>query len=158
MPKTLFLVMLAAALTAASWITPLAASGTERSASPGGASVGFANLEDGDVVPPGYTVRFTISGMGIAPAGVEIENTGHFHLLIDLETLPEMDAVLPATANILHFGKGQAETRLDLPEGPHTLRVLLADHRHVPHEPPVISDPVRITISADAPVADDSAN
>lgn len=129
---------------------------TQRSSSPEGAAVGFANLSDGDVVPPGFTVRFTVSGMGIAPAGVDVENTGHFHLLIDLEALPDMDAPLPATAQILHFGKGQSETQLDLAEGPHTLRVMLADYLHVPHDPPVVSDPIRITVSADAPaVADD---
>jgi hypothetical protein len=130
------------------------AEGIARSPSPAGAKVGFANLADGDVVPPGYTVRFTVTGMGIAPAGVDIENTGHFHLLIDLTELPPMDAPLPATPQLLHFGKGQAETTLDLPEGPHTLRVLLADHRHVPHDPPVISAPVQITVSAAAAAAE----
>jgi hypothetical protein len=135
-----------------------AAADFTRSPSPNGASVGFANLADGDVVPPGFIVRFTISGMGIAPAGVEVENTGHFHLLIDLETLPDMNGPLPATPQILHFGKGQSETKLDLAEGPHTLRVMLADHLHVPHDPPVISDPIRITVAADAPVVEDDVN
>ena len=133
-----------------------AAAELARSVSPDGATVGFANLADGDVVPPGFTVRFSVSGMGIAPAGVDIENTGHFHLLIDLEELPDMSGPLPATPQILHFGKGQSEAQLDLAEGPHTLRVLLADYLHVPHDPPVISDPVRITVSADAPVDADA--
>ena len=129
-----------------------------RSLSPDGATVGFANLSDGDVVPPGFTARFTISGMGIAPAGVDVENTGHFHLLIDLEEMPDMSGPLPATPQILHFGKGQSEVQLDLAEGPHTLRVMLADYLHVPHDPPVISDPVRITVAADAQVVEDDAN
>jgi len=134
-----------------------AAADVVRSPSPDGATVGFANLADGDVVPPGFTVRFTVSGMGIAPAGVDIENTGHFHLLIDLDELPDMNAPLPATPQILHFGKGQSEAQLDLAEGPHTLRVMLADYLHVPHDPPVVSEPVRITVSSDAPaVADDA--
>lgn len=124
-----------------------------RSSSPNDATVGFANLADGDVVPPGYTVRFSISGMGVAPAGVDIENTGHFHLLIDLDELPDLGGPLPATPHIVHFGKGQTETRLDLPEGEHTLQVLLADHLHVPHDPPVISEPIRITVSTAAPDA-----
>lgn len=136
----------------------LSAAGTARSPSPDGAAVAFANLEDGDVVPPGYTVRFTVSGMGIAPAGVSIENTGHFHLLIDLAELPAMDGPLPATPNILHFGKGQAEAALDLPEGEHTLQLLLADHAHVPHDPPVLSEPVRITVEAGAPAPDEHRN
>jgi hypothetical protein len=136
----------------------VAAAGFTRSPSPSGATVGFANLADGDVVSPGFTVRFTISGMGIAPAGVEVENTGHFHLLIDLETLPDMDGPLPATPQILHFCQGQSEAKLDLAEGPHTLRVMLADHLHVPHDPPVISDPIRITVAANAPLVEDDVN
>jgi hypothetical protein len=132
---------------------PVALADTERSPSPDGATVGFANLADGDVVPPDFTLQFTISGMGIAPAGVAIENTGHFHLLIDLEELPAMDRPLPATDSIRHYGKGQSEAPLDLPEGPHTLQILLADHLHVPHDPPVISKPVHITVAADAPAA-----
>ena len=91
-------------------------------------------------------------------AGVEVENTGHFHLLIDLETLPDMDGPLPATPQILHFGQGQSEAKLDLAEGPHTLRVMLADHLHVPHDPPVISDPIRITVAANAPLVEDDVN
>jgi len=149
---------LRAAFIALFLLPGLLAADVVRSPSPDGATVGFANLADGDVVPPGFTVRFTVSGMGIAPAGVDIENTGHFHLLIDVEELPDMSGPLPATPHILHFGKGQSEAQLDLPEGSHTLRVLLADHLHVPHDPPVISPPVRITVAADAPVADDGAN
>lgn len=127
----------------------LAANG--RTPSPEGASVGFSNLEDGDVVPPEFHVKFTISGMGIAPAGTQIENTGHHHLLIDVNELPDLDQPLPATEHIRHFGKGQTETTLQLPEGQHTLQLLLADYAHVPHDPPVMSDVVTITVSADAP-------
>ncbi|MEJ2383149.1 MAG: DUF4399 domain-containing protein [Xanthomonadales bacterium] len=144
-----------AALVTAPMVT---AAESGRSPSPDGATVGFANLADGDVVPPGFTVKFTVSGMGIAPAGVDIENTGHFHLLIDLDALPDMNGPLPATPNIVHFGKGQSETQLDLPEGPHTLRVMLAVYLHVPHDPPVVSEPIRITVSSAAPAVEDNAN
>lgn len=126
--------------------------GVQRSPSAEGATVGFANLKDGDVVPPDFTVRFTISGMGIAPAGSKIENTGHYHLLIDLDEPPEMDKPLPANEHILHFGKGQTETRLHLSAGQHTLQVLLADYAHVPHDPPVMSPVITITVSPDAPL------
>ncbi|MBT8058324.1 MAG: DUF4399 domain-containing protein [Xanthomonadales bacterium] len=122
-----------------------------RSPSAEGAEVGFANIEDGDVLPPVFTVRFSISGMGIAPAGVAIDNTGHHHLLIDIEELPDMNGPLPATDRIRHFGKGQSETTLELPEGTHTLQLLLADHAHLPHDPPVMSDVITITVDADAP-------
>lgn len=126
-----------------------------RSPSPEGASVGFSNLSDGDTVPPVFTVRFSIAGMGIAPAGTNIESTGHHHLLIDLDALPDLDAPLPMTDNLRHFGKGQTEVELQLAEGEHTLQLLLADHAHLPHDPPVLSEKISITVSADAqPPAD----
>ena len=128
-----------------------AASAAERSPSPDGATVGFANIADGDVVPLVFTVRFSISGMGIAPAGTAIDNTGHHHLLIDVEELPDMNQPLPATDQILHFGGGQSETELTLDAGTHTLQLLLADYRHVPHEPPVLSERITVTASPDAP-------
>jgi hypothetical protein len=121
-----------------------------------GATIGFSNLADGDVVPPGFVVRFAVSGMGIAPAGAHIENTGHFHLLIDLAELPGFDRPLPANEHILHFGKGQTQTTLELAEGSHTLQLLLADHAHVPHDPPVMSEAITIVVSADAPPQTDT--
>jgi hypothetical protein len=126
---------------------------THRTPSTPGATIGFANLSDGDVVPPGYTARFTISGMGVAPAGSDIENTGHFHLLIDLAELPPMDQPLPTSDQVIHFGKGQMETTLDLPEGEYRLQLLLADYAHVPHDPPVLSAAVKVRISTAAPAA-----
>lgn len=120
-----------------------------------GAEVGFSNLADGDVISPAYTVKFSIAGMGIAPAGVEIDNTGHFHLLIDLDALPDFNQPLPASAKLIHFGKGEAETELALPDGQHKLQLMLADYRHIPHEPPVVSEAINITISADAPMPEE---
>lgn len=129
---------------------------TQRAPSAEGAAVGFSNLADGDTVAPGFIVKFSISGMGIAPAGVEIENTGHHHLLIDLAELPDLDQPLPFAPNILHFEESQAEVALELPEGQHRLQLLLADHAQLPHEPPVMSEPVTINVSADA-IAPDPA-
>lgn len=134
--------------------SPVQADG-QRTPSPPGATVGFANLADGDVVPPGFVAKFTISGMQISPAGTPAENSGHFHLLINLDELPQLDQPLPATEQILHFGKGQAEAALDLPPGKYRLQVLLADHAHVPHDPPVMSDVITITIAGDAAWATD---
>lgn len=149
----LALVVMTAVVTA--WANPLLAeqNGTAvtRSPSSEGASVSFGNLEDGDVVPLKFRVKFSISGMGIAPAGVAIENTGHHHLLIDVTDLPDFNQPLPVSDNIMHFGKGQTKVLLELTEGTHTLQLVLADYRHIPHEPPVISDPVTITVSANAP-------
>lgn len=122
-----------------------------RSPSSEGASVDFANISDGDRLPNSFVVNVTISGMGIAPAGVDIENTGHHHLLIDVQELPDFNQPLPANDNFQHFGEGQTETELWLADGEHSLQLMLADHTHTPHEPPVMSKVIRIVISADAP-------
>ena len=121
-----------------------------RSPSPEGATVSFANIEDGAVVPTTFLVQFSVSGMGIAPAGTDIENTGHHHLLIDVEELPNANLPLPANENFVHYGKGQTETTLTLPEGTHTLQLVFADYVHIPHDPVVKSERVTIVVSADA--------
>lgn len=128
----------------------------DRTPSAPGASVAFGNLADGDVVPPAFVIRFAISGMGVAPAGSRIENTGHFHLLIDLAETPDFDLPLPANDQIRHYGKGQTQAQLDLPEGEHTLQLMLADHAHVPHDPPVVSNVIRIVVANDAPLESES--
>ena len=135
--------------------TSLSAAETERSPSPRGATVGFSNLADGDMVPPDFTVVFKVTGMGIAPAGVQIDNTGHHHLLIDVAELPDLSQPLPATDNIIHFGKGQSETELHLAEGQHTLQLVLADYRHIPHQPAVVSEVITVTVSQNAPAQAD---
>lgn len=129
--------------------------GSHRRSSPAGATVGFDGLADGDTVPPTFNVRFTVAGMGIAPAGTDLPDTGHHHLLIDVEELPDPNLPLPMTEQILHFGKGQTETELTLPEGEHTLQLVFADHAHIPHNPVVTSDRIRITVSVVAAPAPD---
>lgn len=111
-----------------------------------GAEVYLIYPQDGDTVPTTFTAQFGLSGMEIAPAGTDKDGTGHHHLLIDLETLPNLKEALPATDQIKHFGGGQTETTLTLPPGKHTLQLLLANYAHIPHEPPVISEPVTITV------------
>jgi hypothetical protein len=116
--------------------------------SPPGARVYFINLKDGDTVTSPFLVQFGLSGMGIAPAGVEGQpNTGHHHLLID--TTIEGDALkmpIPMDEHHLHFGKGQTEAMVTLPPGPHTLQLVLGDWSHVPHEPPVMSARITVTV------------
>jgi hypothetical protein len=99
------------------------------------------------VVPPETVVRFGLSGMGVAPAGVEKANTGHHHLLVDTP-LPAMDEPIPNDFNHLHFGAGQTEAKVKLPLGMHTLQLLLGDENHVPHDPPVMSQPVKVLVTA----------
>ena len=89
---------------------------------------------------------FGLLGMGVAPAGFEKANTGHHHLLVDSE-LPPFDQPIPNDFNHLHFGAGQTEAKITLPLGPHKLRLLFADSAHVPHDPPVYSDVINVTVT-----------
>jgi hypothetical protein len=101
---------------------------------------------NGASVPETFKVQFGLSGMDLAPAGMDQPNTGHHHLLIDKPELPELTASLPATEKIRHFGKAQTETELTLEPGEHTLRLVLGNYLHVPHDNPVISEPITITV------------
>jgi len=116
------------------------------SPSPAGATVYFIEPADGAVVTPTFTVKFGLKGMGVAPAGTDVPNTGHHHLLIDVATLPDMSQPLPATDHIVHFGKGQTETEVTLAPGKHTLQLVFANYLHIPHDPPVVSKPITITV------------
>jgi len=100
---------------------------------------------DGQVIKGAFWVRMGLSGAGIAPAGVQKANTGHHHLIVDAE-LPPMDQPIPNDHNHLHFGLGQTEARLDLPPGRHTLQLLLGDENHIPHQPPLYSKRITITV------------
>ena len=135
------------ALAALFCITPLAAlAEMPRTAAPAGAQVYFIEPADGATVGQTFTVKFGLKGMGVAPAGVDMPATGHHHLLVDGTELPAMDMPLPMTDQVRHFGKGQTETELTLPPGQHSLRLLFADKNHVPFDPPVISEPISITV------------
>jgi hypothetical protein len=115
--------------------------------SPTGAKVYFINLKDGDAVNGPFLVQFGLSGMGVAPAGVEKPNTGHHHLLIDTTlTAEQMKEPIPSDSNHVHFGGGQTEAMVTLPPGQHTLQLVLADWTHIPHVPPVMSPPITITV------------
>lgn len=117
-----------------------------RSASAVDAKVYFIAPADGDPVSRSFTVRFGLSGMGVAPAGIAMEHTGHHHLLVDVDPLPPEGQPLPADARHIHFGKGQTETTLTLEPGTHTLQLILGDHLHIPHQPPVVSDKITVTV------------
>ncbi len=115
--------------------------------SPEGAKAYFINLKDGAEVDSPFLVQFGLSGMGIAPAGVEKPNTGHHHLLIDATlTADQMKEAIPVDDNHRHFGAGQTETTVTLPKGQHTLQLVLGDWTHIPHVAPVMSEPITITV------------
>jgi hypothetical protein len=115
--------------------------------SPPGATVYIINLKDGDTVTSPFKVQFGLTGMGIAPAGVEKPNTGHHHLLIDTTLTPDqLKAPIPSDPQHMHFGGGQTEAMITLPPGQHTLQLVLGDWSHVPHQPPVMSQVIKITV------------
>jgi len=128
-------------------VVEAAPSGTTagRHKSPPDASVYFVNLRSGQYIQPKSVVRFGLLNMGIAPAGVDKPNTGHHHLLVDAP-LPALDRPIPNDFNHLHFGAGQTEARVSLTNGPHTLQLLFADENHVPHDPPLMSQPVKVIV------------
>ncbi|HEV2227802.1 MAG TPA: DUF4399 domain-containing protein [Steroidobacteraceae bacterium] len=126
---------------------PTAAAALPRTPSPPGAEVYIISPKDGARVKSPVLVQFGLKDkMGVAPAGVKFDNSGHHHLLIDTDAPANMGAPLPATDNIRHFGKGQTETSLTLSPGTHTLQLLFADQSHIPHDPPVISKKITITV------------
>jgi len=123
-----------------------AAQGVPRTPAPEDAVVYIISPANGETVTSPVTVRFGLAGMGVAPAGIDQQGTGHHHLLIDADddSMPPMDQPLPATGHVRHFGGGQTQVTLALEPGEHSLQLLLGDHLHIPHDPPVISE--RITI------------
>ncbi|MCZ6617821.1 MAG: DUF4399 domain-containing protein [Gammaproteobacteria bacterium] len=116
------------------------------SAAPEHADVYFIEPADGAVVESTFTVRFGLRGMGVAPAGIDMENTGHHHLLVDHEGDLDMNLPLPASDQVRHFGKGQTETEITLPAGEHQLRLVLGNYLHIPHQPPVMSAEITVTV------------
>ena len=124
----------------------VAADKLEKRKSPKGAKPYIISPKDGKTVGKKFTVRFGLKGMGIAPVAIDKENTGHHHLLIDVDKLPNLDLPLVATDNIRHFGGGQTEVQLELPPGKHTLQLVLGDWIHLAHDPPVLSKKITITV------------
>ncbi len=120
---------------------------TPRSPSPEGAEAYVINLSDGDTVESPFLIQFGLRGMGVAPAGADFPDTGHHHLLVDLDIAEvDMDLPLPPSENLLHFGGGQTETILELEPGTHTLQMLLGNLSHIPHDPPVSSEIITVTV------------
>jgi hypothetical protein len=117
----------------------------ERTPAPDGVEIYIITPTDGATLESPVTVRFGLRGMGVAPAGVSTPATGHHHLLVDT-TLPDLTQPIPADDHHRHFGGGQTEVTLELTPGSHTLQLLLGDQNHVPHDPPVASSPVTITV------------
>ncbi|MBT2971452.1 MAG: DUF4399 domain-containing protein [Candidatus Thiodiazotropha sp. (ex Ctena orbiculata)] len=116
---------------------------------PEGARVFFIGLEDGAVVSSPVTLKFGIEKFGITPAGTKGKRrhtAGHHHLLVDLNQPPDLDEPIPRDAQHIHFDQGETEVQLELSPGRHTLQLLLGDEDHEPHDPPLISEKITITV------------
>ena len=126
------------------WFGPAHAGETP---SPDGAKVYFINLNDGQTVSSPFLVQFGLSGMGIAPAGIDTPNTGHHHLIIN-EAIEgeELNEPIPSDEQHLHFGKGQTETMLDLKSGKYQMQLVLGDWSHIPHSRPIMSEKITVTV------------
>ncbi|KIF81425.1 DUF4399 domain-containing protein [Noviherbaspirillum autotrophicum] len=144
MPKAIIPAALAAGILAlSSAFSPVSAAGTP---SPKDAQVYFIWPQDGTVIQGGkFWVRMGLRNMGVCPKGVELPNVGHHHLLIDTE-LPPLTEQIPSDRNHLHFGAGETEARIEIPPGKHTLQLLLGDHDHTPHDPPVYSKKITVVV------------
>lgn len=116
-----------------------------RTTSPAGARVFFISPANGDTVTNPVRIEFGIEGMVVAKAGDNQPDSGHHHLLIDTD-LPTLSEPVPADVNHIHFGDGSTSTEITLEPGQHTLCLLLADHQHIPHDPPLVSNPITITV------------
>ena len=105
----------------------------------------FINLKDGDELKSPFLIQFGLSGKGIAPAGTDVDNTGHHHLLINVDEV-NYSMPIPSSKQHLHFGVGQTETILRLPPGKHKLQLILGDKYHVPHDPPLVSEIIEVNV------------
>ena len=142
--KALAAIALVASMAAMLFSPAALAGGTP---APGNAQLYIGWPNDGQVIAGGkpFRVWFGLRNMGVAPKDIKFPNTGHHHLLVDTE-LPPPDQEIPSDRNHLHFGAGQTETMLELPRGKHTLQLVMGDDKHVPHNPPVYSKKIRITV------------
>ena len=127
-------------------LIPVSFANDKISSSPEGAQLYIIEPANGAIVSRTFTVKFGLSGMGVAPAGVNMENTGHHHLLIDLDELPDLSQPLGSGDHIKHFGKGQTETKITLEPGKHTLQLILGNYLHIPHQPPVVSEKITVVV------------
>lgn len=130
------------ATTAAEHTSPPA---LERTPAADGARVFFITPPDGAVVSSPVRLEFGLEGMAVVRSGDMTSDSGHHHVLIDT-ALPDLSLPIPADANHVHFGDASTSTELALDPGEHTLQLLLGDHLHIPHDPPVASERISIVV------------
>lgn len=119
---------------------------TAATPAPKGAEVFIVSPEDGATVPQAFTVKFGVKNIALAPAGDVTKNTGHHHLLIDVDKLPAAGAPIPTDANHMHFGKAQTQADIKLTPGKHTLQLILGDSGHMPFDPSIVSKKITVNV------------
>lgn len=107
--------------------------------------IGILLPTNGATVTSPVTVRFRLVNYGVAPAGMNVDRTGHFHLLIDSEA-GAAGTIIPADSVHVHYGKGQIEVTVPVPLGRHTLRAVLGDYTHKVISTDLVSAPVSIRV------------
>ena len=107
-------------------------------------SVWFVEPQDGATVTSPFKVVFGIKGMSVEPAGEIKPDSGHHHLLINLDPMPAGEAI-PVDATHLHFGKGQTEAEVKLPPGHYKLTMQFANGAHVSYGPAMAAS-INITV------------
>jgi len=135
---------IAAALSASFCWAPWAAQA--QTPAPADAFLYIIYPRDGQQIRGGFPVRFGLRNMGVTHAGDKTPNTGHHHLLIDVDEAIEPNEPIATDRNHLHFGAGQTETRLELPPGKHTLQLVLGDAEHKPFAPLLASKKITVTV------------
>lgn len=113
---------------------------------PKGAEVSIVSPKDGGTVPQTFVVKFAVENVSLAPAGDPTKNTGHHHLLVDVDQLPAAGQPIPSDANHLHFGKAQTQAEVTLKPGEHTLQLELGDANHMPFDPPIVSEKITVNV------------
>ena len=116
-----------------------------RNKAPEGAEVYFITPKNGAKVSNPVTVKFGLKGLGVAPAGIESDETGHHHLLVD-QKLEDYENAIPKDEKHIHFGGGQTETEIELSPGSHTLQLVVGDLNHIPHMPAIESEVITVTV------------
>jgi hypothetical protein len=142
--KRILLALALSTLTATAFAAD--APGLPVTKAPAGAEVYIVSPKDGATVGQSVTVVFGLKGMGVAPAGVKKEGTGHHHLLVDVKELPAAGQPIPKDDTHLHFGNGQTETTIKLTPGTHTLQLELADENHIPFDPAIVSKKITVHV------------
>jgi hypothetical protein len=118
---------------------------------PKDAKVYFITPVDGQKIRSGFWARFGLRNMGVTHAGDDYQNSGHHHLLVDVNEPVDPKEPIPQDKSHLHFGAGQTETYLELPPGRHTLQLVLGDAKHYPFDPPVVSDRITVRVGEEPP-------